>query len=727
MVDSSPKQINGRTYTFVINPKNRKDATVDAKTMIGLFGAAKAVGWIYEKDLLNGYSQEFVAAIESHLASASMSSFNINLALMSALTAKDVKEKKKNQSASGTDDSGADNDSDDGETGHGLSARAQRARDTQSSQYSREQDRKNKNKMLSMELNEKALARFSTDDSLVNDLKDPAQRTHTSYNSLREMPSDHNPKDIAIDASRDTILFPVNQQLVPVHISNVKAINSTQESEFNVVTIEFVTPTAKRSPPGSQPEHSFLRSLQYRSKGPALVEIFTRIRQMQTDFKAKLKAQASTAQLVDQPKLISMKNPTVMLRDVSSKPLISPAKGAKGRATGVLTAHNNGFKYMVADKQHGAFSVEFVYANIKSCYLKRADKTDNLIMVHFEFHSPILVKKDKTSKFMQFYVELIEETYDTSKGNGMNEREAEMIEEEQERKMAQQRRAWNDRFAEFAENVEHQWTNNNPELSLDFELPKKDFKFQGIVSKDQVDVFPTRNGASLIALEASPIPFVVSFADIEVVALERVGFGLREFDLVVVYKEFKTEPRMISSIPVTQIDMVRTILQDNNILFFETRMNTQWKTFLEEIRKDIVAFYEDGGWNEFVIDSEDEEDEDDDEDDEDEDYEGDGDDSGKRKLNKARYQDSDSDFELSESDEEASDDEYSSDDDEDDDDSSDDDFSDGEEWSDLAEEAEEEDRRSEKRSKVDNSDDDRRSSKKDKKSDKNGKKDKKRR
>jgi len=300
-----------------------------------------------------------------------------------------------------------------------------------------------------------------------------------------------------------------------------------------------------------------------------------------------------------------------------------------------------------------------------------------------------LVKKDKTSKFVQIYVELLEESYDTSRGT-MNDHESERLEEEQERKLAQLRRSWNDRFAHFADQTEQQWSANNPELTLEFEVPNKALKFQGIVNKDQVDVYPTAEG-SLIALEASPIPFVVSLAEVEVVALERVGFGLREFDLVVVFKDFKLEPKMISSIPVQQIDTVRNFLQENNILFIESKMNISWKQFLEEVKADILGFYQDGGWLSFL---QEEEDEDDDEDDE-----GSDEDQGPKKSSrKQRQQDSDSDFELSE--EESSDDEYTSDSDEDyedsDSDGSDGSVSEGEDWSDLEDDAEQDDRHRDK-------------------------------
>jgi nucleosome binding factor SPN SPT16 subunit len=712
---SSPKKINGIDISVITHEKNRKDPVPNIENFQEILtkSGTKSLGCLQDDEFTTKYSLAFLTGIKDFCSANNINVGSINGPVINLLHNCDEKlrqskekekkkekssksDKNKDESGSGSDDDDDDDDDDDNDSDSSASAlakRRERARTIRESNYTRERDREARNVQLAHEVAQKALDRLQADPSSLEELKDPTQRIVTSYRDIRDAPHDQSPKYIYVDSSRDTVLFPVNSQLVPIHVSCIKNVTKSEEGEFFVLTTEFVTPTAKRLPPGSAADQTFIRSLQYRSKGGSLSETFTKIRQLQTDYKAKLKAIVSTSQMVEQPKLISMKNPTVILREVFSKPLIAPASRGRGRVGGTLTAHHNGFKYIVADKAQGAFSIEFIYTNIKACYLKRADKQNsNLILMHFEFHSPILVKKDKTSKFVQIYVELLEESYDTSRGT-MNDHESERLEEEQERKLAQLRRSWNDRFAHFADQTEQQWSATNPELTLEFEVPNKALKFQGIVNKDQVDVYPTADG-SLIALEASPIPFVVSLAEVEVVALERVGFGLREFDLVVVFKDFKLEPKMISSIPVQQIDTVRNFLQENNILFIESKMNISWKQFLEEVKADILGFYQDGGWLSFL-----QEEEDEDDDDEDDEGEGGDDEQGPKKSSrKQRQQDSDSDFELS--DEESSDEEYSSDSDEDyedsDSDGSDGSVSEGEDWSDLEDDAEQDDRRRDK-------------------------------
>jgi nucleosome binding factor SPN SPT16 subunit len=54
---------------------------------------------------------------------------------------------------------------------------------------------------------------------------------------------------------------------------------------------------------------------------------------------------------------------------------------------------------------------------------------------------------------------------------------------------------------------------------------------------------------------------VVTLADIEIASLERVQFGLKQFDLVLVFKDFTRAPLHINSIPSMQLDDVKNWLE----------------------------------------------------------------------------------------------------------------------------------------------------------------------
>jgi nucleosome binding factor SPN SPT16 subunit len=57
-------------------------------------------------------------------------------------------------------------------------------------------------------------------------------------------------------------------------------------------------------------------------------------------------------------------------------------------------------------------------------------------------------------------------------------------------------------------------------------------------------------------------PFlVVTLADIEIASLERVQFSLKQFDLVLVFKDFTKTPLHINSIQTGQLDDVKNWLE----------------------------------------------------------------------------------------------------------------------------------------------------------------------
>ena len=54
---------------------------------------------------------------------------------------------------------------------------------------------------------------------------------------------------------------------------------------------------------------------------------------------------------------------------------------------------------------------------------------------------------------------------------------------------------------------------------------------------------------------------MVTLADIEIASLERVQFSLKQFDLVLVFKDFNKAPLHVNSIPSGQLDDVKNWLE----------------------------------------------------------------------------------------------------------------------------------------------------------------------
>lgn len=71
------------------------------------------------------------------------------------------------------------------------------------------------------------------------------------------------------------------------------------------------------------------------------------------------------------------------------------------------------------------------------------------------------------------------------------------------------------------------------DLNLEFEIPFRELGFHGVPHKSTAFVMPTVN--CLVELVESPAT-VVAMPAVAIVNLERVGFNLRNFDMVIVFK-----------------------------------------------------------------------------------------------------------------------------------------------------------------------------------------------
>lgn len=83
--------------------------------------------------------------------------------------------------------------------------------------------------------------------------------------------------------------------------------------------------------------------------------------------------------------------------------------------------------------------------------------------------------------------------------------------------------------------------------------------------------------------------------DIETVHFERVAFGIKNFDMAIIYKDFHTSKR-INSIPRESIEEIKTYLNEIGIIYSEGVVPMSWNAVLAQIREDFAAFLEAGGW-----------------------------------------------------------------------------------------------------------------------------------
>ncbi|KAK3063637.1 FACT complex subunit spt16, partial [Teratosphaeriaceae sp. CCFEE 6253] len=126
------------------------------------------------------------------------------------------------------------------------------------------------------------------------------------------------------------------------------------------------------------------------------------------------------------------------------------------------------------------------------------------------------------------------------------------------------------------------------------DMPFRDLGFNGVPSRSSVTIQPTTD--CLVQLTEPPF-MVITLTDIEVVHLERVQFGLKNFDLVVVFKDFTRAPAHINTIPVEALDSVKDWLDSVDIPYSEGPLNLNWATIMKTVIADPHQFFADGGWS----------------------------------------------------------------------------------------------------------------------------------
>ena len=207
-----------------------------------------------------------------------------------------------------------------------------------------------------------------------------------------------------------------------------------------------------------------------------------------------------------------------------------------------------------------------------------------------------MIGKKKT-KDLQFYREATEMQFDETGNRKRKHRygDEEEFEAEQEEK---RRRAQLDKeFRSFTEKI----ADAGKGEGLGVDMPFRDLGFNGVPSRSSVTIQPTTD--CLVQLTEPPF-MVTTLTDIEVVHLERVQFGLKNFDMVVIFKDFTRAPSHINTIPVESLDSVKDWLDSVDIPYSEGPLNLNWSTIMKTVIQDPHLFFKEGGWSFLATESE---------------------------------------------------------------------------------------------------------------------------
>ncbi|KAL9069512.1 MAG: hypothetical protein Q9157_006120 [Trypethelium eluteriae] len=264
------------------------------------------------------------------------------------------------------------------------------------------------------------------------------------------------------------------------------------------------------------------------------------------------------------------------------------------RLPGSVEIHQNGLRY---HHGMGGQKVDVLFSNVKHLFFQPSAH-ELIVIIHVHLINPILIGKKKT-KDVQFYREATEMQFDETGNRKRKHRYGDEEEFEAEQEERRRRAQLDKEFKSFAEKVSDAGKNDN--LSVD--VPFRELGFNGVPSRSSVIIQPTTD--CLVQLTEPPF-FVVTLADIEVVHLERVQFGLKNFDMVVVFKDFNRAPVHINTIPVESLDGVKDWLDSVELPFSEGPLNLNWGQIMKTVTADPHAFFVDGGWSFLAADSDDE-------------------------------------------------------------------------------------------------------------------------
>ncbi|CAG9854847.1 unnamed protein product [Phyllotreta striolata] len=539
-------------------------------------------------------------------------------------------------------------------------------------EHSTEEKRKEHQKELAAQLNEKAKERLAKQSGSKD--KQKVRKNTVSYKSVNQMPRVPEIKELKlyVDQKYETVILPIYGIAVPFHISTIKNISQSVEGDYTYLRINFFHPGStmgkNEGNTWSQPDATFLKELTYRStniKEPGEISppssnlntAFRLIKEVQRKFKTREAEEKEKEDLVKQDTLVLSQNKgNPKLKDLYIRPNI-----VTKRMTGSLEAHSNGFRYtsVRGDK------VDILYNNIKNAFFQPCDG-EMIILLHFHLKHAIMFGKKKHVD-VQFYTEVGEITTDLGKHQHMHDRD-DLAAEQSERELRQKLKT---AFKSFCEKVE-----SMTKQEIEFDTPFRELGFPGAPFRSTVLLQPT--SGCLVNLTEWP-PFVITLEDVELVHFERVQFHLKNFDMVFVFKDYHKKTSMVNAIPMNMLDHVKEWLNSCDIRYSEGVQSLNWVKIMKTITDDPEGFFESGGWTFLDPESDVEEAPDEESEDEDEVYE-------------PTDVDGEEGSEWSEEDSEYS--EGDTEDDDDDDDVSDDLGSDeesGKDWSDLEREAAEED------------------------------------
>ncbi|EAZ63268.2 global regulator of transcription [Scheffersomyces stipitis CBS 6054] len=452
---------------------------------------------------------------------------------------------------------------------------------------------------------QEGLARFSKADATDSSDFKPVFKKYESYVRESMIPASVRDLKIHVDPKNQTIILPICGRPVPFHINSFKNGSQNEEGDYTYLRLNFNSPGAggnasRRTelPYEDSPDNSFLRSITLRSRDrQRMVDVFKLIQEMKKESVKRESERKQMADVISQANLIELKGSRMKKLD---NVFIRPQPDTK-KIGGILQIHENGLRYQSSFKNDQ--KVDLLFSNIKHLFFQPC-KDELIVLIHCHLKSPIMIGKKKTFD-VQFYREASDIAFDETGGRKRRYRYGDEDELQQEQEERRRKALLDKEFKAFAELIA-----GSSNHVVDLDIPFRELGFQGVPFRSSVLCMPTRD--CLVQLIDPPY-LVVTLEEIELAHLERVQFGLKNFDMVFVFKDFSKPVVHVNTIPMELLEDVKNWLTDVDIPLSEGQMNLNWGAILKTVQADPYQFFADGGWSILTgvgdSDEEDEEDE----------------------------------------------------------------------------------------------------------------------
>ncbi|KAL9614105.1 MAG: hypothetical protein Q9167_001390 [Letrouitia subvulpina] len=454
--------------------------------------------------------------------------------------------------------------------------------------------RREHQKELAQKKQQEGLAQYSEAVGDENGVAQKRFKKFESYKRDNQFPLKVKDLVIVIDTKSSTVVLPIMGRPVPFHINTIKNASKSDEGEWAYLRINFLSPGQgvgrKDDQPFEDPSAHFVRSLTFRSRDADRMEIIARdITELRKTAVRREQEKKELEDVVEQDKLVEVRNRKPVRMD---NIFVRPATDGK-RVPGEVEVHQNGLRYT----DHRGSKIEVLFSNVKHLFFQPCTH-ELIVIIHVYLKNPIMIGKKKT-RDVQFYREATDMQFDETGNRKRKHRYGDEEEFEQEQEERRRRAQLDKQFKKFAEDI--QTAARDEGWGVD--IPFRELGFNGVPNRSNVYMQPTAD--CLVQLTEPPFT-VITLDEIEIAHLERVQFGLRNFDMVFVFKDFHRPPVHINTIPVESLEPVKEWLDSINIAYSEGPLNLNWGTIMKTITADPHQFFADGGWSFLAAESDEE-------------------------------------------------------------------------------------------------------------------------